>query len=144
MSQRQRAKTQGPSLMVAWQDIPWKKIHRHVFRLQKRIYRATADRKNKRPFGAGALRTTRRQPRLAQGMHARLAPGGQHPAARTGEGWGGAARFPLGLDTSHRTGYGRTAVQGLQSLTPEEKSHRLWENLEQLLGLEPAASRGWP
>jgi len=41
VSQRLRAKTQGPSLMVAWQDIPWKKIQRHVFRLQKRIYRAT-------------------------------------------------------------------------------------------------------
>jgi RNA-directed DNA polymerase len=41
MSQRQRAKTQGPSLMVAWQDVPWKKVHRHVFRLQKRIYQAT-------------------------------------------------------------------------------------------------------
>jgi RNA-directed DNA polymerase len=27
--------------MVAWQDIPWKKIQRHVFRLQKRIDRAT-------------------------------------------------------------------------------------------------------
>jgi RNA-directed DNA polymerase len=40
VSQRQRAKTQGSSLMVAWQDIPWKKVHRHVFRLQKRIYRA--------------------------------------------------------------------------------------------------------
>ena len=40
MSQRQRAKTQGQSLMVAWQDIPWKHVHRHVFRLQKRIYRA--------------------------------------------------------------------------------------------------------
>ena len=43
MSQRQRAKTQGQTLMVAWQDIPWKKIHRHVFRLQKRIDRATQD-----------------------------------------------------------------------------------------------------
>ena len=43
MSQRQRAKTQGQPLMVAWQDIPWKKIHRHVCRLQKRIYRATQD-----------------------------------------------------------------------------------------------------
>ena len=41
MSQRQRAKTQGSSLKVAWQDIPWKKVQRHVFRLQKRIYRAT-------------------------------------------------------------------------------------------------------
>jgi len=41
VSQRQSAKTQGPALMVVWQDIPWKKIQRHVFRLQKRIYRAT-------------------------------------------------------------------------------------------------------
>jgi RNA-directed DNA polymerase len=41
VSQRQGAKTQGPSLMVAWQDIPWKHVHRHVFRLQKRIYQAT-------------------------------------------------------------------------------------------------------
>jgi hypothetical protein len=40
MSQRQRAKTQGSSLKVAWQGIPWKKVQRHVFRLQKRIYRA--------------------------------------------------------------------------------------------------------
>ena len=29
--------------MVAWQDIPWKQIHRHVFRLPKRIYRAAQD-----------------------------------------------------------------------------------------------------
>src|SRR6266446_4513000 len=41
MSQRRRAKTQGQSLKVAWQDIPWKKVPRHVFRLQKRIYQAT-------------------------------------------------------------------------------------------------------
>src|ERR671910_1223048 len=41
MSQRQRAKTQGSSLKVAWQGIPWKKVQRHVFRLQKRIYQAT-------------------------------------------------------------------------------------------------------
>jgi RNA-directed DNA polymerase len=27
--------------MVAWQDLPWKHMHRHVFRLQKRIYQAT-------------------------------------------------------------------------------------------------------
>jgi RNA-directed DNA polymerase len=26
---------------VAWQGIPWKKVQRQVFRLQKRIYRAT-------------------------------------------------------------------------------------------------------
>jgi len=41
MSQRRRAKTQGQSLKVAWQDIPWKKVPRHVFRLQKRIDQAT-------------------------------------------------------------------------------------------------------
>src|SRR5438128_376920 len=27
--------------MVAWQEIPWTQVHRHVFRLQKRIYQAT-------------------------------------------------------------------------------------------------------
>jgi RNA-directed DNA polymerase len=27
--------------MAAWQDIPWKKVQRYVFHLQKRIYRAT-------------------------------------------------------------------------------------------------------
>jgi RNA-directed DNA polymerase len=27
--------------MVAWQDLPWKKVERHVFRLQKRMYQAT-------------------------------------------------------------------------------------------------------
>jgi RNA-directed DNA polymerase len=41
MSQRHRANTQGVSLKVAWQGIPWKKVHRHVFHLQKRIYQAT-------------------------------------------------------------------------------------------------------
>src|SRR5262245_36501473 len=40
MSQRQCAKTQGGSLKVAWQGIAWKKVQRHVFRLQKRMYRA--------------------------------------------------------------------------------------------------------
>jgi len=42
MSPRLRAKTQDQqTLMAAWQAIPWKKVHRHVFRLQKRIDRAT-------------------------------------------------------------------------------------------------------
>src|SRR6266699_6600517 len=40
MSQRQCAKTQGLSLKVALQGIAWKKVQRHVFRLQKRIYQA--------------------------------------------------------------------------------------------------------
>src|ERR671928_974803 len=47
MSQRQGAKTQGVSLKVAWQGIAWKKVQRHVFRLQKRIDRA-AQRKDVR------------------------------------------------------------------------------------------------
>src|SRR5262249_5302590 len=42
VSQRQRANTQDrESLTAAWQEIPWTKVHRHVFRLQKRIYQAT-------------------------------------------------------------------------------------------------------
>jgi len=47
-----------------------------------------------RAKGAGALSTTRRQPRLARGIHARLAPGGQHPAERTGEGLGQRRTVP--------------------------------------------------
>ena len=64
MSQRQRAKTQGPSLKVAWQDIRWKKVQRHVFHLQKRIYRATQ---------RGAIRTARKlQKLLIKSWYARL------------------------------------------------------------------------
>ena len=64
MSQRRRANTQGQSLMAAWQDIPWKKVHRHVFRLQKRIYRATQ---------RGAIRTARKlQKLLVKSWYARL------------------------------------------------------------------------
>ena len=36
MSQRPCAKTQGVSLQVAWQGLAWKKVQRHVFRLQTR------------------------------------------------------------------------------------------------------------
>jgi RNA-directed DNA polymerase len=64
MSQRQRAKTQGASLMVAWQDILWKKVHRHVFRLQKRIYQATQ---------RGEVRVARKlQKLLVKSWYARL------------------------------------------------------------------------
>jgi RNA-directed DNA polymerase len=64
MSQRPCAKTQGQSLMVAWQDIPWKKLHRHVFRLQKRIYRATQQ---------GRVRIARKlQKLLVKSWYARL------------------------------------------------------------------------
>src|ERR671937_1210252 len=64
MSQRQRAKTQGQSLMVAWQGIPWKQVQRHVFRLQKRIYRATQQ---------GRVRIARKlQKLLVKSWYARL------------------------------------------------------------------------
>src|SRR5713101_4688716 len=50
--------------MVAWQDIPWKKVQRHVFRLQKRIYRATQ---------RGQVRTARKlQKLLVKSWYARL------------------------------------------------------------------------
>jgi RNA-directed DNA polymerase len=64
VSQRQRAKAQGQSLMVAWQGIPWKKVQRHVFRLQERIYRATQ---------RGQVRTARKlQKLLVKSWYARL------------------------------------------------------------------------
>jgi RNA-directed DNA polymerase len=50
--------------MVAWQDIPWTKVHRHVFRLQKRIYQATQ---------RGEVRVVRKlQKLLVKSWYARL------------------------------------------------------------------------
>jgi RNA-directed DNA polymerase len=65
VSQRQRAKTQDQeSLTAAWQELPWTKIHRHVFRLQKRIYQATQ---------RGDVRTVRKlQNLLNKSWYARL------------------------------------------------------------------------
>ena len=64
MSERQRAKTQGQSLMAAWQVIPWTKVQRHVFRLQKRIYQA---------MQRGQVRTVRKlQNLLVKSWYARL------------------------------------------------------------------------
>lgn len=65
MSQRQRAKTQGPKdLMAAWQEIPWAKVQRHVFRLQKRMYQATQ---------RGNVRTVHKlQSLLSKSWYARL------------------------------------------------------------------------
>jgi RNA-directed DNA polymerase len=61
---RRRAKTQGQSLMAAWRAIPWNKVHRHVFRLQKRIYQATQ---------RGDVRTARKlQNLLVKSWSARL------------------------------------------------------------------------
>jgi RNA-directed DNA polymerase len=64
MRQRPGANTQGQSLMVAWQDIPWQKSHRHVCRLQKRIYRAT-------PQGRVSI-ARKLQKLLVQSWYARL------------------------------------------------------------------------
>jgi RNA-directed DNA polymerase len=65
VSQRPRANTQDrKTLMAAWQDIPWKKVQRHVFRLQKRMYRATQ---------RGDVRTVRKlQNLLPKSWYARL------------------------------------------------------------------------
>ena len=64
MRQRQGAKTQGLALKVAWQGIAWKKVQRHGFRLQKRMYRA-AQRKE--------VRTVHKlQKLLVQSWYARL------------------------------------------------------------------------
>jgi RNA-directed DNA polymerase len=50
--------------MVAWQAIPWKTVHRQVFRLQKRIYQATQH---------GNVRTARKlQNLLVKSWYARL------------------------------------------------------------------------
>ncbi len=50
--------------MAAWQDMPWTKVHRHVFRLQKRIYQATQ---------RGDVRTVRKlQNLLSKSWYARL------------------------------------------------------------------------
>ena len=64
MSQRQGAKTQGISRKVAWQGMRWKKVHRHVFRLQQRMYRAAP---------RGDVRTVHTlQKLLVQSWYARL------------------------------------------------------------------------
>ena len=50
--------------MAAWQEIPWTKVQRHVFRLQKRIYQATQ---------RGDVRTVRKlQNLLSKSWYARL------------------------------------------------------------------------
>ena len=95
MSQRRRAKTQGQSLMVAWQAIPWTKVHRHVFRLQKRIYQATQH---------GAVRTARKlQKLLMKSWYARLL------AVR---------RISQDNRGKHTAG-----IDGVKSLTPAERWH---------------------
>ena len=93
MSQRQRAKTQGASLKVAWQSIPWKKVHRHVFRLQKRIYRATQ---------RGDVRTVHKlQKLLARSWYARL--------------------LAVRRITQDNRGRHTAGIDGVKSLTPPQR-----------------------
>jgi RNA-directed DNA polymerase len=79
--------------MAAWQDIPWTKVHRHVFRLQKRMYHATQD---------GRVRTARKlQKLLMKSWYARLRAGRRMTQDNTGK---------------------RTAgIDGVKSLTPEKR-----------------------
>jgi RNA-directed DNA polymerase len=79
--------------MVAWQDIPWKKIHRHVFRLQKRIYRATQ---------YGHVRTARKlQKLLVKSWYARL--------------------LAVRRVTQDNRGKHTAGIDGVKSLTPEKR-----------------------
>ena len=95
MSQRQRAKTQGLSLKVAWQGIPWKKVHRHVFRLQKRIYRATQ---------RGDVRTVHKlQKLLVKSWYARL--------------------LAVRRITQDNRGRHTAGIDGVKSLTPPQRWH---------------------
>src|SRR5215831_15120371 len=95
VSQRQCAKTQGPSLMVAWQDLPWKHIHRHVFRLQKRMYQATQ---------RGDVRTARKlQKLLVKSWYARL--------------------LAVRRVTQDNRGKRTAGIDGVKSLTPVQRWH---------------------
>src|SRR5256886_659720 len=79
--------------MVAWQDIPWKKVHRHVFRLQKRIYRATQH---------GRVRTARKlQKLLVKSWYARL--------------------LAVRRVTQDNRGKHTAGIDGVKSLTPEKR-----------------------
>jgi RNA-directed DNA polymerase len=93
MSQRPCAKTQGSSLKVAWQGIPWKKVHRHVFRLQKRIYRATQ---------RGDVRTVHKlQKLLVKSWYARL--------------------LAVRRITQDNRGKHTAGIDGVKSLTPPQR-----------------------
>ena len=79
--------------MVAWQDIPWKKVQRHVFRLQKRIYRATQH---------GQVRTARKlQKLLVKSWYARL--------------------LAVRRVTQDNRGKHTAGIDGVKSLTPPQR-----------------------
>jgi RNA-directed DNA polymerase len=94
VSQRQRAKTQDhKSLTAAWQEIPWTKVQRHVFRLQKRIYQATQ---------RGEVRTVRKlQNLLSKSWYARL--------------------LAVRRVTQDNTGRHTAGIDGVKSLQPPQR-----------------------
>jgi RNA-directed DNA polymerase len=93
MSQRQGAKTQGSSLKVAWQGIPWTQVHRHVFRLQKRMDRATQ---------RGEVRTVHKlQKVLVKSWYARL--------------------LAVRRTTQDNRGKHTAGIDGAKSLTPPQR-----------------------
>jgi RNA-directed DNA polymerase len=146
VSQRHRATTQGQSLKVAWQDMPWKKVHRRVFHLQKRIDRATQrgevstahklqkllvkswyarllavrrvtqDHRGKHTAGMDGVKSLTPHQRLALATAIRL-DGQATPLRRT---WmpkrGSAEKRPLGIPTQHERAR-QTLVR--QALEPE-------------------------
>jgi RNA-directed DNA polymerase len=113
MRQRQGAKTQGPSLMVAWQALPWKQEQRQVFRRQTRRDRATP---------RGVVRTARtRQQWLVKSWSARLL------AVR---------RVPQDHGGKHTAG-----IEGMKSLTPPPRGRLAKER--RLDGRATPLSRPW-
>jgi RNA-directed DNA polymerase len=113
MSQRQGAKTQGSSLKVAWQGIPWTQVHRHVFRLQKRMYRAAQ---------RGEVRTVHKlQKLLVKSCYARL--------------------LAVRRITQDNRGRHTAGIDGVKSLTPPHRG-RLANELS-LDGTAHALRRTW-
>jgi RNA-directed DNA polymerase len=79
--------------MVAWQDIPWTKVHRHVFRLQKRMYQATQ---------RGEVRTVHKlQNLLSKSWYARL--------------------LAVRRVTQDNTGRHTAGIDGVKSLQPPQR-----------------------
>jgi RNA-directed DNA polymerase len=79
--------------MAAWQDIPWKKVQRHVFRLQQRMYRATP---------RGAVGTVRKlQHLLSKSWYAR--------------------RFAVRRVTQDNRGKHTAGIDGVKALLPPQR-----------------------
>jgi len=89
--------TVGPRGPILLQDyiLHEKMAHFDRERIPERVVRAK---------GAGALSTTRRQPRLARGMHARLAPGGAAPCGAHRRRAGAAPHGSRSIGNSVRPG----------------------------------------